>query len=150
MIIGIVLLVLITAFLIAVRKDLAFECVLCKDLKENFPLLIQGFKEDFKSFFNGKFTSENYYKHLLYSMLIGSLLELFLMYFCHLAETQLIFRLFIPTLALFGVNAFRESYYASEPRNNPFSWGDVRFGTYGGFLGGVLICFIVYKFNLFG
>ncbi len=88
---------------------------------------------DLRFFFHKDFIKENYYLHFFLSVLISFGLVSFFREFMYLADTPLLFNLFIGGFALFCINGVREIIV--ETREVPFSWTDINFGFWGGVLG---------------
>jgi len=96
-----------------------------------------------KYFFKKEFTTELYYKHFSYSLVLTLPCIAFLMIFAHLKDTPLLFQCFIGGGGAFTVNWVRELIKEDNAKKEgwkyPFDYVDVYFGTYGGIVAAIII-----------
>ena len=104
------------------------------EIKNWIKIYITGFRY----FFHKDFIKENYYKHFLYSILIGFLLLSPLCLLESFRETQLIFKTILGGILLYAINWIREDNKRIKYKA-PFSQLDVNFGSYGGIISAILI-----------
>lgn len=88
---------------------------------------------DLKYFCKQDFFLENYYKHLIYSMVISYLGALFFSD----TQTDKFLMLFLGGFILYGINYIRE-WLNAKILLAPFSWTDINFGSYGGIVGVII------------
>ena len=109
------------------------ECSVC-------PIIWNGIKSyllDTTKTFTKAFIKENYYKHLLYSMVLTFFSMWFLLLHANLADTGIVCQLFVGGYGAYAVNFAREWYYAKY-HETPFDFTDINFGSYGGIIGALL------------
>jgi len=109
------------------------ECPICPILWNN----IKSYVLDTTKIFTKAFIKENYYKHLLYSMVLTFFSMWFLLLHADLADTGLAFQLFIGGFGAYCVNFAREWYYGKF-HGAPWDPTDLNFGSYGGIIGALL------------
>jgi hypothetical protein len=109
------------------------ECPICPILWNN----IKKYLTDTTKIFNKAFIKENYYKHLLYSLVLTFFAMWFLLLHADLADTGMPFQLFVGGFGAYGVNFVREWYYGIKYKA-PFDFTDLNMGSYGGILGALL------------
>lgn len=120
-----------------IMKKFYIECTICPILKEN----IIKYVTDVKYAFTPDFIKQNYYKHLLYSLVLTFGAMAFLMNYAHLADTGAAFQLFVGGFGAYAVNFAREWYYGIKYKA-PWSSIDLNFGSYGGILGALIYILI--------
>ncbi len=114
-------------------KKFYIECSICPIIKEN----IIKYITDVKYTFTPDFIKQNYYKHLLYSLVLTIPAMYVLMNYAHLADTGIFFQLFVGIFGAYGVNFAREWYYGIKYKA-PWSSVDLNFGSYGGLIGALI------------
>ena len=109
------------------------ECSICPIIWGN----IKKYLTDTAKIFTKDFIKQNYYKHLLYSLVLTFFSMWFLLLHADLADTGMVFQLFVGGFGAWVVNFVREWYYGKK-YNAPFDFTDINFGSYGGILGALL------------
>lgn len=92
------------------------------------------FFTDMKFFFTKDFVKQNYHKHFLYSLVLTIPCILLMLKFMHLADTPILFQVFVGGFGAKAVNWVREWFYGVKYKA-PWSEEDINFGTYGGIIG---------------
>lgn len=109
------------------------ECPICPVIWGN----IKKYLTDTTKTFTKDFITQNYYKHLLYSLVLTFFSMWLLLLHADLANTGMPFQLFVGGFGAYIVNWLRERHYAKK-YNAPFDYTDINFGSYGGILGALL------------
>jgi len=98
--------------------------------------MLQELKNDFSALFSKKFIEQRYHLHLSVGAAIGAVL-----WFITVEAYQPAARILLSTL-LTGFAAVGWEFYREMVYKYKTDWADVRFSTYGGFLGCLLTYFI--------
>ena len=109
-----------------------------------WPMLRDGiikFFTDMKFFLTKDFIKQNYHKHFLYSLVLTIPCILLMLNFMHLADTPILFQVFVGGFGARGVNFLKEWFHGKK-YGAPWSWEDINFGTYGGILGASIAIFL--------
>jgi hypothetical protein len=110
------------------------ECTICPILWNN----IKKYLTDTTKIFTKDFIKQNYHKHLLYSLVLTFFSMWFLLAHVDLADTGILFQLFVGGFGAWVVNFVRERYYTKK-YNAPFDFTDINMGSYGGIIGALLV-----------
>lgn len=108
-------------------------CPICPDLLKRLKIYIT----DVKYIFTSDFKKENYHKHLFYSLVLTYFSMLILLKYFHLADTPVLFKIFVGGFGAYAVNFARE-WYMGLKFKAPWSFTDLNMGSYGGIIGAIL------------
>jgi hypothetical protein len=108
------------------------------------PIILERTKNyflDMKKIFTPLFIKNRYHLHLGLSFLLTAPTILFMLFFLDLADTGLFFQSFVGGFGAGCVNFAREWYYGKY-YNAPYDGTDVNMGSYGGWLGALLVAYV--------